>query len=1254
MSVRPELPRGTVTLLAANIDDAPRIAASLGAAHAEVLARYRAVIRAALERHDGVDVDSHGEAVLAAFGRARDATAAAADALSELQAVTLPDGSVLPVRIGVHSGEPTLTETGYVGIDVHRTARICSAAAVGQIVLSQSTQSLVGDLPVRDLGEHRLRDLARAERLFELVTEVDTGETHGSGATLRPTPTGLPTPPTRIVGREDDHQRVAELLRGIRVVTLTGPGGIGKTRLAIDVASELGDVFPDGVFWVSLSPVTESELIPSVVAKAIGAPAEGEGLHRHLRDRSLLLLLDNLEQIPDAGEQVAALLAAGPRVRVLATSRRPLHLSGEVEVPLEPLPLTASVELFLDRARAVRPDVGRDADIEAICTRLDGMPLALELVAPQLRHLVASQLSVRLDRALDIAARGSDLPERQRTLRATIDWSANLLDENARLVLERLAVFAASCTLAAAEAVVGTDDVDVLNGIQSLADASLLRLSTAPQASSEPRYFMFETVREYALDRLRERGEEQTFRRRHAEWFLKLTWDVRAVATLAGISEIHADRANLRAALGWALEPGGDGTLGFRLAFGVWRYWAETGSMGEARAWLDKALAAPHDVEAALEIRALDVSAFLAYHQGDLERAWATNARAIERARTLSDQPRVLGWASLRAAEMAHGAGQFDRVGTHLDDAIAAFEAAHYPLALAWCHAEVHLGQLLTCRFDAARDGFARVVAESELLDELDPWAYAKVCLGSALALDGDGVGGLPHLETGIETLVDLDARFTLVAGIPPSRGGVRAGGRAAARARDARDGAADRPRRRDRPARGRAAGRHRPPSRHRRPAARGRAVERERRRYDALRPRPGAALGAAAQRPRGRRADNARRRATLGGPRHGRRVEHTRGDPRRARHAGARVNERLPAGTVTLLSTDIEGSTRLLDRLGPKYEDLLAEHHALLREAIRGQGGVVVATEGDAFLAAFARAHDALAGAIAAQRALVHHVWPDDVRVRVRMGVHTGEPAVVGGEYVGVDVHRAVRICEAGHGAQILLSRTTAGLTSDVTLLALGEVRLRDLTEPEELFQVVANGLPASFPPPRSLNRTNLPTQPMRLIGRRAELERAVDLLRSDTRLLTLQGSPARARPGLRCRSRRSSSTTSRTGCSGSHCPGRGRRPCARRGQRCARPAGVAGSADRAPSGALDSPAARQLRARARCRAAGLRDPVHVTGDQGARHDACTAPRRGRGRARGPSPTRGGRRRAVRGTRPRDPPRVRARRDDGGDLPTA
>ncbi len=767
MTGRPELPRGTVTLLAADVDDAPRIAASLGAEHAAVLARYRSAMQEAVERHEGVDVDSHGEAVLAAFGRARDATSAAAEALATIRSVALPDGSRLPVRIGIHSGEPTLTETGYVGIDVHRAARICNAAVGGQIVLSQSTQSLVGDLPVRDLGEHRLRDLARPERLYELVTDgaASADDDRLGSAALRPTPIGLPVPPTRIVGREDDHRRIAALLRGIdhRVVTITGAGGIGKTRLAIDVASDLADVFPDGVYWVSLTPVTEGRLIPSVVARAIGAPSEGEGLNRHLRDRALLLLLDNLEQIPDAGEQVAALLAAGLRLRVLATSRRPLRVSGEAEVALEPLELSAAVELFLDRARAVRPSVDRDADVEAVCSRLDGMPLALELVAPQLRHLAASQLGDRLDRALDIAARGSDLPERQRTLRATIEWSVRLLDDNARIVLERLAVFSASCTLAAVEAVVASPDVDVLDGIQELADASLLRLSVAPQSTTEPRYFMFETVREYALDRLREQGREQEFRRRHAEWFLRLTTDVRAVATLAGIAEIHADRANLRSALDWALAEGGDNTLGFKLAFGVWRYWAETGAIGEARSWLDRALATPHDVDAALETRALDVSAFLAYHQGDLEHAWRMNGEAIARARALTDNRRVFGWASLRAAEMAHGAGHFDRVGTHLEEAIAAFEEASYPLALAWCHAEKYLGELLMCRFDEARVGFSQVVAESELLDELDPWGYAKVCLGSAIALGGGGRAALPHLETGIETLVDLDARFTLV-----------------------------------------------------------------------------------------------------------------------------------------------------------------------------------------------------------------------------------------------------------------------------------------------------------------------------------------------------------------------------------------------------------------------------------------------------------------------------------------------------------
>ena len=768
MTENRRLPRGTVTLLTADVEDAGRIAVSLGHAHADVLARYRAVLREALAGHAGVEVDCHGEVMLAAFDRARDATCAAVVIVERLRTLHLPDGSPLPVRIGIHSGEPTLVGTGYVGIDVHRVARIRSAASGGQIVLSESTQSLVGDTPVRDLGEHRLRDLARPERLYELV--ADGGASREAvapgGAGLRPKATGLPAPTTRTVGREAERRHVAGLFRATenRVVTLTGPGGIGKTRLAIDVAVELVDVFPDGVHWVSLTPVTEGALVPSVVAKAIGAPAEGEALHRHLRDRSMLLLLDGLEQIAGAGEAVSSLLAAAPRLRVLATSRRPLHVSGEIEVPLAPLPLPEAVELFLDRARAVRADVDRDEDVEAICARLEGMPLALELAAPQLRHLTAPQLGERLDRALDISSRGPDLPERQRTLRATIEWSVRLLDENARLVLERLSVFAGTCTLAAAEAVVETAGVDVLGGIDALADASLLRLSTAPEPSSEPRYFVFETVREYAEEQLRDRGDEEAFRRRHAEWFLRLAGELRAVARLSGISEIHADRANLRAALGWALGPGGDGSLGFRLAFAVWRYWAETGSLGEARAWLDRALDAPHEVDVALETRAIDVSAFLAYHQGELDRAWRGNAEAIRRARDIPEHGRVLGWASLRAAEMANGSGHLDRVGSHLADAIAAFRSAPHPLALAWCHAEAHLGELLSCRFADAREGFARVVVESELLEELDPWAYAKVCLGSALALGGEPESAVPHLVTGIETLVDLDARFTLVA----------------------------------------------------------------------------------------------------------------------------------------------------------------------------------------------------------------------------------------------------------------------------------------------------------------------------------------------------------------------------------------------------------------------------------------------------------------------------------------------------------
>ena len=393
------LPSGTVTFLFTDVEGSTRLLQEHGPAYADLLAEHRRVIREAYARHRGVEVDTQGDAFFIAFPGAADAVAAAVDAQRTLE------GGPIRVRMGVHTGEPLVTDDGYVGIDVHRAARIAASAHGGQIVVSETTRRLLAaDAPVRDLGEHRLKDLTGAERLFQL------GE--GDFPPLRTLDaTNLPVVSIPLVGRERELEELVGLLsNGTRLVTVTGPGGTGKTRLALQAAAELVGSLHDGVFWMSLAGLTDPELLPSELAQTIGAPDDLTGF---LRGRELLLLLDNFEHLLDAAPVVSDLLGACPDVRVLVTSRAPLRVAGEQEYRLDPLPEKQAAALFVERARAVGREVAPDATVEAICRRLDGLPLAIELAAARTKLLAPERLLERLDSALAVLTGGArDAPER--------------------------------------------------------------------------------------------------------------------------------------------------------------------------------------------------------------------------------------------------------------------------------------------------------------------------------------------------------------------------------------------------------------------------------------------------------------------------------------------------------------------------------------------------------------------------------------------------------------------------------------------------------------------------------------------------------------------------------------------------------------------------------------------------------------------------------------------------------------------------
>ena len=540
----PELPSGTVTFLFTDIEGSTKLLEEHGESYADVLARHRRVLREAVQRHVGVEVDTQGDAFFVAFERASDAVAAAEQAQGALE---------IPVRMGIHTGEPQLRDGGYVGIDVHRAARICSAAHGRQVVVSETTQRLLNGVPLRDLGEHRLKDLGQPVRLFQLGDE-----TFPPLRSLNQT--NLPTQPNPLVGREREVSELTKLLGDARLVTLTGPGGSGKTRLALEIAAELVERFDGGVFWVPLATVTDPELVEPTIAQALGAQT---GLAQHVGANAMLLVLDNLEQVLAAAPRLSELLENCANLRLLVTSRALLRVAGEREYAVDPLSEDDAVALFSERAATAEPiEVVRE-----ICRRLDGLPLAVELAAARTRLLSPSELLERLERALPILTGGRrDAPERQRTLRATIEWSYDLLGEEEQQLFRRLAVFAGSFTIEAAEAVCDAD----LETLEGLLEQSLVR------RWASGRLGMLETIRESAEERLEASVEAAELRRRHAEFFLAVAKSANLQVEAIGTGPqrhglVIPDQANLRAAIDWAAET--DPELALRIAVALENFW---------------------------------------------------------------------------------------------------------------------------------------------------------------------------------------------------------------------------------------------------------------------------------------------------------------------------------------------------------------------------------------------------------------------------------------------------------------------------------------------------------------------------------------------------------------------------------------------------------------------------------------------------------------------------------------------------------
>ena len=718
---------GVVTFLFSDIEGSTRLELSLGTERYAVLReRHRELLRAAFAANGGREQSTQGDSFFVLFDSARAAVHAAIEGQRSLAHEPWPDDVEVLVRMGLHAGEALLGGGDVVGYDVNRAARIAGAAHGGQVVVSDAVRSLVdvgsdSTFDLRDLGEHRLKDLLAPERLAQVVA-ADLRTEFPPIHSLDARPNNLPTQLTSFVGRETELEEALQLLSGTRLLTLTGPGGIGKTRLSLQIAAAASDDFPDGIWFVPLEPVRERELVAPTIARVIGVTEKAnrpilDGIAEAIGSGRVLFVLDNFEQAIDAAPIVPQMLARSPGLRILVSSRIALRVSGEQEyaVPGLPVPLDPSrlselerlnlpadqrtvsaatletfdaAQLFAARARAVRPGFElTDANAPAVAritARLHGMPLAIELAAARIKLLSPDQIVARLEDHLGLLTAGSrDLPERQQTLRGAIAWSYDLLDPGTRRLLCRLSVFVGGCELEIADDVCGPSSevgIDVFDGIATLVDQSLLRVEDLGETS---RYVMFDAIREYAAEMLQANGECDAMEERRSRAFLALAEE--AAPQLAGadqrrwLDRLEREHDNLRATIMWAANKP-DPDVAVRVAFDLWRFWQQRGYLNEAQTRLDDLRGRGWELTPLLRARLAEARGGVAYWQADSATAEACYTEALELWRQIGDRREIANALYNRAyAEAAWimggagGAGDAPRARTMLEEALAIY-----------------------------------------------------------------------------------------------------------------------------------------------------------------------------------------------------------------------------------------------------------------------------------------------------------------------------------------------------------------------------------------------------------------------------------------------------------------------------------------------------------------------------------------------------------------------------------------------------
>ena len=642
---RSDLPKGRVTFLFTDIEGSTRLLKQLGPQlYAVALAEHRDALRQAFVRHGGVEVDTQGDAFFFAFESAAGAVHGAIEAQASLE------DRPISVRIGIHTGTAHLTNEGYVGEDVHKGARIAGAGHGGQVLLSKETLDESG-VAAADLGEHRLKDLSVPVWIFQL------GNKHFPPLNTISN-SNLPQPVGSFIGRAEEVSAVVSLLeQGARLVTLTGPGGTGKTRLSITAAAETLSLFPNGVFWVPLAATTDPSLVMETVSATLGAK---DDLAEHIGERQVLLVIDNFEQVVDAAPELSRLLERCPNLQSLVTSRELLRISGEVEYAVPTLANDEAVDLF-----CVRSGVSESVAVRDLCSRLDNLPLALELAAARAKVLPPEHMLARLSSRLDMLKGGRDLDPRQATLRATIDWSHELLTENEKVLFARLGVFSGSFDITAAEDVVGAD-IDVLG---SLVEKSLV-------VHRDGRYSMLETIHAYSFEKLDALSDAVALHRRHAEYFLALSLEaqprLRDIA-LRGPGEwldrLENDHDNLRAALEH-FETSGEPLRALRLAANIAEFWYQHGHFVEGSRRIEALLvgAQPSAERALALIGASDLSAV----GGDYDRSLAQAREAARLYRSFGDR-QGLGDAVWRVGSALGDIEDWHAAAEAIEEAIAIY-----------------------------------------------------------------------------------------------------------------------------------------------------------------------------------------------------------------------------------------------------------------------------------------------------------------------------------------------------------------------------------------------------------------------------------------------------------------------------------------------------------------------------------------------------------------------------------------------------